>query len=51
MHVNRVLQAMARDRLVKRERRFIRVLDGRRLREASDFDPLYLHAPREKLAA
>jgi len=47
VHVNRVLKALAHRGLIERDRRQIRIVDWAGLRDASDFNPRYLHlAPR-----
>ena len=43
VHVNRVLKGMERDRLIERDRRFIRIPDFDALRTAGGFSELYLH--------
>ncbi|WP_010187155.1 Crp/Fnr family transcriptional regulator [Sphingomonas sp. PAMC 26605] len=43
VHVNRVLRALAARNLISRDRRQISILDWDALRDASDFNPRYLH--------
>jgi CRP-like cAMP-binding protein len=43
VHVNRVLKALAQRGLIERDRRQIRIVDWPGLRDASDFNPRYLH--------
>ncbi len=43
VHVNRVLKALAQRGLIERDRRQIRIVDWTGLRDASDFNPRYLH--------
>src|SRR5258708_7838156 len=43
VHVNRTLQALAVDGLIRRDKRHITVLDWEALRSAGDFSTLYLH--------
>ncbi len=43
VHVNRVLRALAQRNLISRDRRQIAILDWDGLRDASDFNPRYLH--------
>lgn len=43
VHVNRVLKALTQRGLIARDRRQIRILDWTGLRDASDFNPRYLH--------
>lgn len=43
VHVNRVLKALAQRGLIERDRRQIRIVDWAGLRDASDFNPRYLH--------
>lgn len=43
VHVNRVLKALAQRGLIERDRRQIRIVDWVGLRDASDFNPRYLH--------
>lgn len=43
VHVNRVLKGLEADGLIARERRIMRLPDWKRLREAADFNPRYLH--------
>lgn len=44
IHVNRMLQALAADGLVSRDRRNIEILDWDRMRAVAGFDAAYLHA-------
>ncbi len=43
VHVNRVLQALAKERLIERKKRRIAVPDWTRLRDVADFNQRYLH--------
>ena len=43
VHVNRVLKALAQRGLIERDRRQIRIVNWTGLRDASDFNPRYLH--------
>jgi CRP-like cAMP-binding protein len=43
VHINRVLKVMDAEGLIRRERRFIHILDWERLRSAAGFSGLYLH--------
>ena len=43
VHVNRVLRDLAREGLVERDKRFVRVPDWEALRKAAGFNELYLH--------
>lgn len=43
VHVNRVLRSLAHDGLISRDRRQIAILNWDALRDASDFNPRYLH--------
>lgn len=43
VHVNRVLKTLALRELIGRDRRQIRIIDWPALRDASDFNPRYLH--------
>ena len=43
VHTNRTLQALRRDDLIQLNSGSLRILDWKGLREAGDFDPLYLH--------
>lgn len=45
VHVNRVLKGLAQRGLIERDRRQIRIIDWAGLRDASDFNPRYLHLP------
>lgn len=46
VHVNRVLKTLAQRGLIERDRRQIRILDWAKLRDASDFNPRYLHTEK-----
>lgn len=46
VHVNRVLRSLAQRGLISRDRRQIAILDWDTLRDASDFNPRYLHLAR-----
>ncbi len=43
VHVNRVLQELRADGLIRSRGAQVQILDWERLKEAGDFDPLYLH--------
>uniref|UniRef100_UPI0035CB6A68 Crp/Fnr family transcriptional regulator n=1 Tax=uncultured Sphingomonas sp. TaxID=158754 RepID=UPI0035CB6A68 len=43
VHVNRVLRSLAQRDLISRDRRHIAIRDWDALRDASDFNPRYLH--------
>jgi CRP-like cAMP-binding protein len=43
VHVNRVLRQLGQEGLIDRDRRTIRILDWKRMREAGDFEERYLH--------
>ena len=43
VHVNRVLQELRADGLIRSRGTQVQILDWERLKEAGDFDPLYLH--------
>ncbi|MGQ7262536.1 Crp/Fnr family transcriptional regulator [Vreelandella sp. V005] len=43
IHVNRVLQALRKDGLISSNKNQITVLDWQKLKDAAEFDPLYLH--------
>ncbi len=43
VHVNRVLQALAREGLIERNKRFVGIPDWERLRQAAGFTEIYLH--------
>ena len=47
VHVNRTLQELRRDNLIRLERGTLTVLDEDRLIAAGEFDPLYLHLKQE----
>lgn len=47
VHVNRTLQSLRRDGLLRPDRRQVTVADWRRLSEQGDFTPAYLHLPGE----
>lgn len=44
VHVNRMLQALSSDGVIKRDGRLVEISDWDRMRRVADFDPLYLHA-------
>jgi CRP-like cAMP-binding protein len=44
IHVNRMLQALAEDGVIARNKRHVHILDWDGLKHAADFDPAYLHA-------
>jgi CRP-like cAMP-binding protein len=43
VHVNRMLKAMEKEKLIRRERRFVQIPDWERLRTVAGFNELYLH--------
>jgi CRP-like cAMP-binding protein len=43
VHVNRVLRQLGEDGLIDRDRRTIRIVDWKRMREVGDFNERYLH--------
>ncbi|HEV2568948.1 Crp/Fnr family transcriptional regulator [Sphingomonas sp.] len=43
VHVNRVLKQLAREGLIEREKRFVRILDWEALRRIAGFNEVYLH--------
>ncbi len=45
VHVNRTLQALDSDGLTRRTKREVIIDDWKKLAEAGDFDPMYLHMP------
>ncbi len=47
VHVNRTLQELRHDGLIELERKQLRILDLERLKDASMFNPNYLHLERE----
>lgn len=47
VHVNRVLQELRADGLIRSRGTQVSILDWERLKEAGDFDPLYLHLRQE----
>lgn len=49
VHVNRMLKSLQSDKLIKQLGRSIRVLDMLALMNAGEYDPLYLHLPKEEL--
>ncbi|HEY5721985.1 MAG TPA: Crp/Fnr family transcriptional regulator [Allosphingosinicella sp.] len=49
VHVNRVLRQLGEEGLIERDRRSIRIIDWRRMREAGDFNQRYLHQQLEAL--
>jgi CRP-like cAMP-binding protein len=50
VHVNRVLQALRTDGLIRTRGAQVTILDLDRLKEAGDFDPLYLHLKEDEFA-
>ena len=50
VHTNRTLQGLRRDGLIQLNARSLSILDWDKLREAGDFDELYLHHQGAKLA-
>jgi CRP-like cAMP-binding protein len=50
VHVNRVLQALRADGLIQTKRTQVSVPDWEKLKEAGEFDPLYLHQERNGAA-
>lgn len=44
IHVNRMLQELARDGVIARDRRDVAITDWTRMRRIAGFDPAYLHA-------
>ena len=49
VHVNRVLRQLGEEGLIERDRRSIRIVDWRRMREAGDFNERYLHQQLDAL--
>jgi hypothetical protein len=47
IHMNRVLQALRTDGLISNNKNQITVPDWQKLKEAGEFDPLYLHLVAE----
>jgi CRP-like cAMP-binding protein len=47
VHVNRVLKQLGAEGLIDRDRRNIRIVDWKRMREAGDFNERYLHHDAE----
>ena len=47
VHVNRVLRQLRDDGLIDRDRRTIRIVDWKRMREVGDFNERYLHHDAE----
>ena len=43
VHINRTLKTLEREGLLKRERRFVQIPSWKRLRQAAEFNELYLH--------
>jgi hypothetical protein len=50
VHVNRVLQDLRKDGLIALRGKFLTILDWAGLKEAGEFDPLFLHL-KDKEAA
>jgi CRP-like cAMP-binding protein len=48
VHVNRTLQALDAEGLTRRTKRAVIIDDWKKLTEAGDFDPLYLHMPEAR---
>ena len=46
VHLNRVVQQLRQDNLIRLHRKRLSVLDWERLKELGDFDPTYLHLKR-----
>ncbi|MGK2911321.1 MAG: Crp/Fnr family transcriptional regulator [Sphingobium sp.] len=44
VHVNRMLQALAADGVISRDKRHVRILNWEGMKRAADFDAAYLHA-------
>jgi CRP-like cAMP-binding protein len=44
VHVNRMLHELARDGVIVRNKREVEITDWEQMRQAADFDPVYLHA-------
>jgi CRP-like cAMP-binding protein len=51
VHVNRVLKQLGEEGLIDRDRRTIRIVDWKRMREAGDFNERYLHHDAEAVDA
>ena len=51
VHVNRVLQELRGDGLIRLDGGTLTVLDWESLRQVADFDPAYLHLQRSQAAA
>jgi CRP-like cAMP-binding protein len=51
VHVNRVLRQLGEEGLIERDRRSIRIVDWRRMRDAGDFGERYLHQQLAGLAS
>jgi CRP-like cAMP-binding protein len=49
VHVNRVVQKLRREEVLRSNRRSLTVQDWKRLREIAEFDPLYLEGPRAEV--
>jgi CRP-like cAMP-binding protein len=49
VHVNRVLKQLGEEGLIDRDRRTIRIVDWKRMRDAGDFNERYLHHDAEPL--
>jgi predicted transcriptional regulator len=43
VHVNRTLQALEQQKLIRRHKRSVTIGDWQKLADAGDFDPTYLH--------
>jgi CRP-like cAMP-binding protein len=50
VHVNRTLKELGRRNLISRTNRSVTIGDWQRLADAGDFDPTYLHLPRNEPA-
>ncbi|MGF9764462.1 Crp/Fnr family transcriptional regulator [Microvirga sp. 0TCS3.31] len=50
VHVNRVLQALRADGLIRTTGSQVTILDWEKLKEVGDFDPLYLHLVEDEAA-
>ena len=50
VHVNRVLQQLRGEGLIRSHGTQVNILDWERLREAGDFDPLFLHLRQDGAA-
>jgi len=51
IHVNRMLQALGNEGVIKREKRHITIADWERMRRVADFEPAYLHVAEVSKAA